>query len=88
MNRNTGVMRLNSRVAELTDRETELMVVFSLLEGMTISERLLSLISLNGSRGNTREVVESLQAKLGELSAEAAQELRIGRKHGYSWLAE
>lgn len=88
LNQNNGVMRLNSRVAELTDRETELMVVFSLLEGMTISERLLSLISLNGSRGNTQEVVESLQAKLGELSAEAAQELRIGRKHVFSWLAE
>lgn len=89
LNRNTGVMRLNGRIAELTERETELMVVFSLLEGMTISERLLSLINLSGSRENTSEAVESLQIKLGELSIEAARELRIGQKKlRYSWLAE
>lgn len=88
LNQTSGVMRLCGRVTELTGRETELMVVFSLLEGMTISERLLSLISLNGSRGNTREAVESLQIKLSELSMEAARELRVSRKHGYSWLAE
>lgn len=88
MNRNTGVMRLNNLVVELTEREIELMTVFYLLEGMSISDRLLSLIHLNESRGNTREAVESLQIKLGELSIEAARELRIIRKGDYGWLVE
>ncbi|MCX6817212.1 MAG: hypothetical protein NTZ93_05085 [Candidatus Beckwithbacteria bacterium] len=88
LNLKSGVLKLGGQIVELSDRETELMTVFSLLEGMVISDKLLSMISLTKSRVNTREAVLSLKEKLALLSEEAAQELRISRKDEYSWLKE
>lgn len=86
LNLKSGMMRFNEQAVELTDGETELMTVFSLLEGMVISDKLLSLIVQTESRTSTRETVVSLKQKMAELSQEASWELWVGRKSGYSWL--
>lgn len=88
LNIKSGVMKLGEKYVELTDKESELMTIFSLLEGMNISDKLLSVISPNPSKVGTQEAVRSLKEKIAVLSEEAAQELRLGRKGTYSWLAE
>lgn len=88
LNIKSGLMKLGEKDVELTDRESELMTIFSLLEGVNISDELLSVISPNRSGVSTGAAVRSLKEKIAKLSEEAAQELWLGRKGTYSWLAE
>ncbi len=88
LNIKSGVMKLGENYVKLTDRESELMTIFSLLEGLTISDELLSVISPNQSKVSNQEAVISLKEKMAVLSEEAARELWLGRRDNYSWLAE
>ncbi len=86
---NPPTIRLNNdKTIILAEREAELMVIFNLLEGLTISNVLLSMIGHTEEMKSTRESVESLKDKLSQLSVKASKELWIGKKDGYSWLAE
>lgn len=88
LNLKSGIMKHNEQTVQLTDRETKLMTIFSLLEGTIISDKLLVLIVPAGSRTRLRGAVVSLKQKMAELSLEASWELRLDRKSRYRWLKE
>ncbi len=80
-----GVLKLNDKSVPLTARETEMMLTFSLLEGVKISSKIFELISVFEANESTKEAFLSLKEKMSQLSKKAATELRLNQNE-YSWL--
>lgn len=82
-------LSLGDNTIQLSISERDLMLALSIFEGVSITEEMLSILSLNERHFNinVRKIIPILQTKIAHLSYEAAKELRYDENR-YSWLAE
>jgi len=84
-----SLITMGEEEIRLNDRERNLMLILSLLEGYSLTEEILTMSSLdsNGYSINIEFAIEELKRKISAFSKGAAEELKH-EKGKYSWLTE